>query len=372
MTSQERVLTAFMFNQPDRIPRFDNFWEFPEEWARRLGPREEWSDIAIWVPNEGAFPTRARALKEEDGWKYSVDGWGRSIRERSGTYFVESLEVPIPDGVDPETVQFDPPHLDERYLKADTAEQTLAALQLDKARYCVFGKTGGPYLRTTFVRGEEQFLMDIAGDPPLARVLVDKMADHLIGIAREQIQRWSLYDTGVWIYDDMAYNVGPMFNPKSFENVFLPAYRRMVRECKSAGAKYVVLHSDGNIMPILDMLVDAGIDGLNPLEKRAGMDPVAIRNCYPYLILIGGMCNTDTLLNGPTDRIEKETRKLIDLGRNGGFVIGTHSISPEIPLEHFETYDRICRTYGIFGNSSAAPAKSPDCLPRARDTSSSG
>jgi hypothetical protein len=52
------------------------------------------------------------------------------------------------------------------------------------------------------------------------------------------------------------------------------------------------------------------------------------------------MCNTDTLVNGPAERVEKETGELIDLGRNGGFVIGTHSISPEIPLEYFEIYDQ--------------------------------
>jgi uroporphyrinogen decarboxylase len=348
--SRKRVLAAFDFRPPDRIPRFDNFWDYPDEWERRLGPASELNDIRIWVPDEGTFPTRARILEERGDWTTRVDTWGRTIRDKRNTYFSETLKVPIPPGVDPDSVQFDSSDLDERYRKAGTTEQTLVGLQRDKERFCVFGKTGGPYLRTTFVRGEEQFLMDIAGDPPLARALTDKMADHLIDIAREQIQRWSLCDTGVWIYDDMAYNNGPMFSPRSFEYVFLPAYRRMVEAYKAAGAKYVLLHSDGNIMPILDMLVDAGIDGLNPLEKRAGMDAVAIRHRYPDLILTGGMCNTDTLVHGPPDRIERETKELIDLGRDGGIVIGAHSISPEIPLEHFVTYDHTCRTYGDFAS----------------------
>jgi uroporphyrinogen-III decarboxylase len=261
------------------------------------------------------------------------------------------MDVPIPVGTDPASVTFDPPDLEERYLKAESEEQTMLKLQEDKARYCVFGKTGGPYLRSTFVRGEEQFLMDIAENPALARALVDKMADHLIGIGLEQIRRWSLRDTGIWIYDDMAYNRSPMFSPESFEKIFLPAYSRMIKEYKSAGAKYVLLHSDGNIMPILDMLVDAGIDGLNPLERRAGMDVAAIRNRYPHLILTGGMCNTVTLVNGPAERIEEEAKELIDMGRDGGIVIGTHSISPEIPLENFAIYDNLCRTYGDFRES---------------------
>jgi uroporphyrinogen-III decarboxylase len=60
------------------------------------------------------------------------------------------------------------------------------------------------------------------------------------------------------------------------------------------------------------------------------------------------MDNTDTLINGPVERVEAEARQIIDLGRQGGMIIGTHSISPEIPLEHFAAYDRVCRTYGDF------------------------
>jgi uroporphyrinogen decarboxylase len=120
----------------------------------------------------------------------------------------------------------------------------------------------------------------------------------------------------------------------------------MVRAYKEAGARYVFLHSDGDVRPLLDMLVDAGIDGLHPLERRAGMDVAALRRRYPRLILAGGMCNTDTLPNGPISRIEAETQAILDMGREGGLIVGTHSVSPEIPLAHFEAYHRTCAAYG--------------------------
>ena len=150
------------------------------------------------------------------------------------------------------------------------------------------------------------------------------------------------------IWDDMAFNDAPMFSPGQFESVFLPGYRRMIKAYRDAGAPHVFLHSDGNILPILEMLVDAGIDGLNPLERRAGVDPVKVRKKFPRLVLIGGMDNTDTLINGPVRKIESEARALIDMGRDGGLIIGTHSVSPEIPLENFAAYDNCCRTYGDF------------------------
>ncbi len=350
------MLTACRFRRPDRIPRFDGFWEFPDSWQERLGPREALSDVAIWYPDETPFPTRARRLKEEGGYVHEVDSWGRTIRRRPDAYFVEPLRTVIAQPADLDALRFDSPDLDARYRtgKMDPSvtypsdQEMDKALAEDKRRHCVFGKTGGPYLRSTYLRGEADFLMDIAGDPLFARAIADRMADHLLAVGLEQLRRWDLYETGIWIYDDMAYNQGPMFSPEKFEQVFLPAYRRMIRAYKEAGARYVFLHSDGDIRPLLDMLADAGIDGLNPLERRANMEIGRIRQQYPKLILTGGMCNTRTLVSGTRKEIEAEAREIIDLGRDGGVIIGTHSVSPEIPLENFVVYHEFCLREGRY------------------------
>jgi len=345
----QRVLTSCRFKRPDRIPRFDTLWEYPQSWQEIFGDLENLSDITIWVPNEATFPSRARIIKEENDLIYEIEDWGRLIRRRRDAYFYEVLEVPIPPGTDPETVAFDPPDLDSRYLMGEkTLQDTSRLLEETRQKFCIFGKTGGPYLRSTFVRGETQFLMDMASDPPLAKTIADKVADHLLAVGLQELERWKIHQTGIWIYDDMAANRGPMFSPNSFEKILLPAYRKMIRAYKEAGAAYVFLHSDGNINPLLDMLIDAGIDGINPIERRAGMDPFDLRRRYPHLILIGGMDNTGTLIHGPIERILDEARSLIDLGRDGGLVIGTHSISPEIPLHHFRAYHEFVKEYGNF------------------------
>jgi len=355
--AKERVLNACSFRPPDRIPRFDIFWEYPDTWRRRFGDPDKLSDILIWIPDETPLPSRARLLKEQDGWTCEVDGWGRTTRGRADAYFSETLAVPFPVGVDLASVQFDPPDLDERYLASHGSTAELQqSVQDAKRRHCVFAKTGGPFLRTVFMRGEAQFLMDMAGDPPLARALAEKVAAHLTAIGVEALRRLELQDTGIWIYDDMACNSGPMFSPATFERVLLPAYRSMIRAYKHAGARYVFLHCDGDVRPLLDMLIDAGIDGAHPLERRAGVHIAQVRRRHPRLILVGGMCNSDTLVNGPISRIEAEAREIIDLGRGGGVVIGSHSIGRDIPIEHYAAYDRVCRTYGDF---SQAPSPRP-------------
>jgi uroporphyrinogen decarboxylase len=359
MTPRERVLAACQFRRPDRIPRFESFWEYPDSWQKRLGDRDALTDIVIWYPDETPFPTRTRRLKEEGGYVYEVDAWGRAVRRREGAYFVETLESAVQEGADLDAIVFDSPSLDFRYLtgKMDPSvtfgspAKMQEALRRDKAGHCVFGKTGGPYLRSTYLRGEAEFLMDMAADPGAARALAEKTAEHLAAVGLEQLRRWDLYETGIWIYDDMAGNRGPMFSPRQFETVLLAAYRRMVRAYKEAGARYVFLHSDGDIRCLLEMLVDAGIDGINPLERRANMDLVRVRERFPRLVLVGGMCNTRTLVRGTREEIEAEAREIIDLGRDGGVVIGTHSISPEVPLENFGIYHRFCVDHGAYGGA---------------------
>ncbi|HOE96344.1 MAG TPA: uroporphyrinogen decarboxylase family protein [Candidatus Sumerlaeota bacterium] len=352
------VRDALEFRRPARIPRCNFFLHYPPEWRERFGPEERHTDVSVWVATEGAFFTRARRVKEEGEYVYDVDAWGRLIRSRSDAYFSEILEVPLGPGVDPDSIEFDSPLLAGRYLQnfGDAAAHG-AALAEARRKFHLFAKIGGPFHRTSFVRGEVQFLMDLATDVPLARALAEKVADHLVAIGLEALRRYDLYDTGIWIGDDMAFNQRPMFSPRIFEEVFLPIYRSMVARFREAGARFVVLHSDGNITPFLEMLVDAGIDAINPVERRAGMDPYAIRRRFPRLSMIGGMCNTELLVHGPAAAIRDETRRLIELGREGGLVLGTHTISAEVCTEHLAAYVETLDEEGVLEAEDAPRLK---------------
>jgi hypothetical protein len=66
------------------------------------------------------------------------------------------------------------------------------------------------------------------------------------------------------------------------------------------------------------------------------------------LIYIGGMCNSDVLVNGPKERIIDQVRNIIDIASDGGVVIGTHSIGIDIPLENYLGYHEAVLKYGNF------------------------
>jgi uroporphyrinogen-III decarboxylase len=100
-----------------------------------------------------------------------------------------------------------------------------------------------------------------------------------------------------------------------------------------------MMDSDGNINPILDMIVDAGITGTWPLEVNAGMDAVAIREKYgTKLFLVGNLDKVELAKGGEAMRREVD-QKVRVLKEMGGYVPGAdHLIPVEFTLERFKEY----------------------------------
>ena len=343
MTSKERVLAALAGEEVDRLPQFDSFWgEWTSLWRQEKNPPAGQTpddyygmDIEICVADETPFYSQAGTLEETPTERTRRDGWGRTIRERKGAFFYEVIgsAAETRDGF--LDLEFEDPVADGRYTgylqRVEQARQ---------AELCAFCKIGGPFLRTTFYRGETEFLEDIAGDPEYARALADKMADHLLAIAVESMRRGEFEETGVWMFDDIAHNGGLFLSPKSFEQVFLPGYERIVKGCKEAGATYFVFHSDGDIRHLLPYLADLGVDGINPVEPRANMDILRLRQQYEdVLTFIGGIDNSGILVKGDPEDVRHHVLPIAKAARElGGIIVGSHSIGPDIPVANYDMY----------------------------------
>ena len=347
MTGKERVLAALEFREADRVPRFwDAFWpEFREKWAKRFPGRDPMrhfgNDMRVIAADETPWPTRAGVIRESGDERVVRNGWGQVQRTRVGTHFGELLAVGVPERIDPDIILFDDPLLDCRY-----ANRPNPALQAELFLFC---KTGGPYMRSAFMRGEVPFWTDIADDPGWVRAFVDRVVDHLIAVGVASIRRWNMQDTGIQINDDVAANWGPFVGPKTYERIFLPPLRRMVKAYKDAGARFIMHHADGNVLPLLDMWIDAGIDAINPVEYRSGMDAVKIREQYGNrLSLIGGLDNAGILPRGDRGEVRDHVLHLLEAGRGGGYIIAPHSIGPDISVDTMTYVLELLEEYGCY------------------------
>jgi hypothetical protein len=139
------------------------------------------------------------------------------------------------------------------------------------------------------------------------------------------------------IYSDIAYHDRLMFSRETFTEMrFFDDVAGICALCHQRGLS-VIFHSDGNFEPILPDLVACGVDGINPIEKAAGMDVYAIRRRYPQLILAGGVDVTHLLPFGTPEQVRRETRRIIEeTGSEGRLLIGsTTELGNDVPLANY-------------------------------------
>ena len=123
-------------------------------------------------------------------------------------------------------------------------------------------------------------------------------------------------------YDDIAYKNTTLVSPRWLRAHWLPRLARLVSAWHARGV-LCLYHSDGNLWPVMDDLVSAGIDGLNPLEVLAGMTVKAVRERYPSLFLTGGIDVSQLLPLGTPDEVRAACRAAIADAQGRGYLMGS-------------------------------------------------
>jgi len=180
----------------------------------------------------------------------------------------------------------------------------------------------------------DDFMMLIIDQPEFIRSLVKMTVDAQIELA------WQAAKTGVkFLYtgDDIAYNNGPMISPAVFREIFFPELKRIVRAYKDLGF-LVIKHTDGNIMPLLDMYLEAGFDCLDPIDPIAGMDLEFMKKNYGDVISLKGNVNcATTLVSGSVDDVVSETKHCLRVakGKTGYIASSSNSIHSSVKPENY-------------------------------------
>ncbi len=145
------------------------------------------------------------------------------------------------------------------------------------------------------------------------------------------------------IGEDFAYNHGPMLSKPLFDAFLLPYYRQVVPELQSRGMR-VFIDSDGDCTTMVPWLIEAGLDGLLPCERQAGMDLPALRGAHPRFRLIGGF-DKMTMIEGEA-AMRAEFDRLLPVMQSGGYIPSVdHQTPPSVPLDHYRAYTRLLDEY---------------------------
>lgn len=138
----------------------------------------------------------------------------------------------------------------------------------------------------------------------------------------------------VFLGDDIAFKSAPLFAPAWLAKHHFPRLSRVIDAYHKKGIK-VLFHSDGNLNPVLDGLVEAGIDGLNPIEITASMDVAQIHRRYPNLFMAGGIDVSQLLPFGSPQEVADTVKRTIDAAE-GRIMIGSSTeLIDQVPLENY-------------------------------------
>jgi uroporphyrinogen decarboxylase len=138
----------------------------------------------------------------------------------------------------------------------------------------------------------------------------------------------------VFIGEDIAFKTGPMVRVSWLERHYFPRLARVIDALHGRGLE-VMFHSDGNLNAIMDGLVGAGIDLLNPIEVAAGMDLADLHRRYPDLIFAGGIDVSALLPFGTPEQIRDAVVKAID-DTDGQLLVGSSTeVFNGVPLENY-------------------------------------
>jgi hypothetical protein len=156
------------------------------------------------------------------------------------------------------------------------------------------------------------------------------------------------------LFDDIACKGRLIYPPALLEEFFYPHLAALMDLLHSRGVR-TLFHSDGDCSMALRRLIECGIDGFNPLEISAGMDPRAFRQmceaCGRRVALVGGIDAVDVLAHGTPDLVARETRELIDLFRREGNLImasASGEIDNSMPTENVLAMYETTWRYGVY------------------------
>jgi Uroporphyrinogen decarboxylase (URO-D) len=175
-------------------------------------------------------------------------------------------------------------------------------------------------------------------NPELASEIADYWEYFVIELFRPVLDVLGEYVDTTWWWEDFAERHGPFVSPRTFEKFFLPHYKRVAKFLHSKGIRHIMVDSDGNFESILDLMIEAGIDGIWPLEVNAGMDAGKLGDRYGRKLWFGGNIDKREVTAGG-ERMKREVDKKLEVAEQGGYAPGLdHLVPADMTYEKFVEY----------------------------------
>ncbi|MFW5798560.1 MAG: uroporphyrinogen decarboxylase family protein [Planctomycetota bacterium] len=365
MQTSYEVVDNLMRKKPaERVAVQDSPWgDTLEKWVGQgmptdaqgnaVNPAEHFGFDSVCVG--GWFDWHAKAgfsevLEETDRWRVVRNGSGAALKywkNKSGT--PEHIDFLMTDR---EVWERDyRPHVagpfDRSRLKLDQNRTSMARFR-EQGKWCYYGHFFiWEGMRASM--GDYTMYMALAGDPDWIHDYARTYTDFYKEAYRILIDEVGKPD-GIWVYEDLGYKNRLFASPDMLKDLIFPYFAEAVDFFHDYDLP-VTLHTCGYVEPALDMIVEAGFDGLHPMEVKAGNDPLAIaERVGDKLTLIGGL-DERILESGDRDAIRKGVVEIVEgmKSRGAHYVYASdHSISTNVDYDDFRYALEVYREHMMY------------------------
>jgi uroporphyrinogen decarboxylase len=344
LTSIERISNILKRQPVDRIGLFEHFWgDTQKKWSENgwIRPDESFEDHFNYdLQLYWAFNTVAdmdyvpEVIEETDETILQRDGNGALLRRHKlHDTTPEHVDFTVKDRLSWESLV--KPHLtaDRRRINFEGYRQAKKAAAVKKRFFCWSGVNVFEMMHP--MCGHEYMLMGMATDPDWVKDMVNTYARLSIELWEVLFAEEDLPD-GIWFYEDMGYKQHPFMSPRMYKEIVQPGHKLTIQWAKERRLP-VIMHSCGFIEPLIPGMIEVGIDCLQVIEVKAGMDLIKLyKNFGDVLSFMGGI-DVRVLYNNNRIEIDTELEEKIPIikGKFGYVLHSDHSIPYNV---HHDTY----------------------------------
>jgi len=353
LTTRERMLRTYRHQEIDRILMVDYPWAGTlERWKREgLPANADWADyfgfdkIASICPDNSPRFER-KVLEQTDRYRIITSEWGQTKRvfnELDSTPEVLNCYYDSSDRWEEAKKRMLEYHEDRipwDYLKKNYPKWKAEGRFLELVVWFGFDVCHSHMI------GTENVLMGMIEEPEWITDVFDTYLTTSLDLCQRILDAGYEFD-GIYWYDDMGYKNTPFFSPQMYRELLKPYHKKAVDWAHERGM-VTKLHSCGFIEPLLPDVIDAGVEMLERIEVKAGMDPQRLKSLYGDKLAFHGGINAQ--LWDDFEKVKAEMERVIPIMKEGGGYVfaSDHSIPNSVSFENMTKIARLAHELGKY------------------------
>jgi hypothetical protein len=365
----QRLITALHHKEPDRVPISDFFWGgFIKRWQQELGLSPDTDpyhyydlDFVVTVPNMDPWIKAFEVLHEDETQVVVKTGFGATIRKHFQFPMPEMIAWEI-NSIDMlERAEFDDPADRRRFFSGGDNQiagigdgfqrnsppwiETVKSLW---PKFPVFGSIIEVSECLTRLVGQHNALLWIGEYPARMGKIINRIGEFYFQMAQAEMVAGAGWLDGFVIWGDVAYRRTTFFSPDYWREYFKPWVAKITQAAHAHGLP-VIYHGCGNVGPLIEDFIEIGIDALNPLEAKAGLDVIELRHRFGHRIAFCGNSDITVWETNDLGKIRVEVLRKLNAARGGGYVfMSDHSVTSAVAGPTYDYIVSLVRQYGKY------------------------